>query len=363
MQDKKQTYYKVVRYLISRFQYNEHKASQEEKDLLWQEICKRADRQQYLRRKRIRTISIGVAASLIIAFISSPWTIFFGEKNGDIEDIASRMLALSDSSLTAKQPLLVIAPDRIIPLQNHTKVEYTTNGQVSLRTTDEVKQIEKKKEETQAYNQIIVPKGQHTRLQLADGSELHINSGSKVIYPSEFSGNRREIFVDGEIFIDVKRNEKQPFYVKTSDFEVRVLGTAFNVCAYSQSASAEVVLLRGRVQIEDKQGERMELQPDQLAQIEHKQLTGKRTVDAGSYISWTRGLMELKGESLGQLLSKLKHYYGATIICDDEVKDRDIHGCLDINYTLREVLDRIAITASIRIEEKDGIYYIHDITN
>lgn len=363
MQDKKQKYYKIARYLISRFQYNEHRASQEEKDFLWQEICKEANRQQDLRRKRIWTISIGVAASIFIAFISTPSIISFLEKNGGIEDIASQMLALSDSCMTAKQPLLVISPDQIIPLQNHTKVEYTTNNQVSLRTTNEVKKIEKEKDETKSYNQIIVPKGQHTRLQLADGSELYINSGSKVIYPSEFSGNRREIFVDGEIFIDVKRNESQPFYVKTSDFEVKVLGTAFNVCAYSQFSSAEVVLLRGRVQIEDKQGECLELQPDQLAEIKHKQLTGKRTVDAKSYIGWTKGLMELKGEPLGHLLSKLKHYYGVTIICDDEVKDRDIHGCLDINYTLREVLDRIAITASIRVEEKDGIYYIHDIIN
>lgn len=360
MQKQKHTYYKAIRYLINRFQRNEYKPSQQEMEMLWQKICTEADLQESVRRKRIRfrILSAGIAASLIVAVLSGPWSPF--RQTTDIEEAASRLLATAGSAPTSEQPLLVIAPDRIIPLQNHTKVEYAANGQVSLKSANEVKQVEKEKDEPQAYNQIIVPKGQHTRLQLADGSELHINSGSKVVYPSAFTGNRREIFVDGEIYIDVKQNEKQPFYVKTANFEVRVLGTAFNVCAYSQDPLAEVALLRGRVQIEDKKGGSLELVPDQLAQIKDQRLNGKRTVDASSYISWTQGLLQLKGEPLGNLLSKLEHYYGATIICDNDVKDLDIHGCLDVNCTLPEVLERIAITASIRIEVKDGNYYIHN---
>lgn len=360
MQKQRHTYYKAIRYLISHFQRNEYKPSQQEMEMLWQKICMKADLQEAARRKRIRfrILSASIAASLIIAILLGPWAPY--RQTIDIEEAASRLLATTDSTPTSEQPLLVIASDRVIPLQNHTKVEYTANGQVSLKSANEVKQVEKEKDEPLAYNQIIVPKGQYTRLQLADGSELHINSGSKVIYPSTFNGNRREIFVDGEIYIDVKRNEKQPFYVKTEDFEIRVLGTAFNVYAYSQNSLAEVTLLKGRVQIKDKKGGNLELDPDQQAQIKDQRLSGKRTVDASSYISWTQGLLQLKGEPLGNLMQKLEHYYGVTIICDNDVKDLDIHGCLDINCPLSEVLERIAITASIQIEMKNGNYYIHN---
>lgn len=359
MQKQKHTYYKAIRYLINHFQRNEYKPSQQEMEMLWQKICMNVDQQESVRKKRIRfrILSASIAASLIIAILFEPWTTFW--QTTDIEEVASRLLATTNSTPTPEQPLLVIDPNHVIPLQNHTKVEYTASGQVSLKSANEVKEIEKKKDETLSYNQIIVPKGQHTSLQLADGSELHINSGSKVIYPSTFNGNRREIFVDGEIYIDVKRNEKQPFYVKTENFEIRVLGTAFNVYAYSQNSLAEVTLLKGQVQIKDKKGGNLKLDPDQQAQIKDQRLSGKRTVDASSYISWTQGLLQLKGEPLGNLMQKLEHYYGATIICDNDVKELDIHGCLDINCSLSEVLERIAITASIQIEMKDGNYYIH----
>ena len=359
MQEKKHSYYKAIRYLIGRYQHNEFKPSQEEMDVLWHKICEEADRKAAIRQKRIRTLTIGVAASLIIALLSTPWMLYYQDRHATLEDIATQLLTTSDTSEATDHPLLIIAPDRVIPLQNHTKVEYSSKGEVSLKSQNQISQIEHKQESTSKYNQIIVPKGQHTRLQLADGSELHINSGSRVIYPSEFSGDRREIFVDGEIYIDVKRNERQPFYVKTTDFEVRVLGTAFNVCAYSQDPSSEVVLLRDRVEIADKKGDSMELLPNQLAQIEDKRLASKRAVDAEAYISWTRGLLQLKGEPLEHLLFRLERYYGVKIKCDDEVKGLDIHGVLDINCTLPEVLERISITASIQIETSNGCYYIH----
>lgn len=361
MLEKKRTYYKIVNYLIRRFQERELIPSIEERNALWQEICREADKAESFRRKRLhaRIFSIGTAASFIAVILSASWILFSKDRSANIEDIAVKLLSETHIRETSNHSLLVISPDEIIPLQNHTKVEYSADGEVSLNSQNKKNQVTKNKATQSQYNQIIVPKGQHTCLRLADGSELHINSGSKVVYPSEFNGKQREIFIDGEIFIDVKQDEKQPFYVKTSSFEVKVLGTAFNVCAYSQTSSAEVVLLRGCVQIKDKEGNNMKLQPNQLAQIENKRLSDKREVDANAYVSWTRGLLFLKNETLENLLPKLEQYYGISITCDESAKGLDIHGCLDINCPLSEVLNRISISAPIRIEEENGNYHIH----
>ena len=361
---------RVVRYLIRRFRREEVTPSAEDRDALWQKICREVDRQTELRKRRLRLriMSLGVAASLLIAVSVGLFTRYMADEVPDIEEVAVGLLSATQSE-EPEQPLLVMSPERIIPLQNHTKVEYSADGQVSLKSKNEVSHLEKvetekgKDEPQVAYNTIIVPKGKHTRLQLADGSELHINSGSRVVYPSEFTGDKREIFVDGEIYIDVKPDKAHPFRVKTSAFEVSVLGTAFDVCAYSQDSKAEVILVRGRVRIDDKSGGTMELAPDQLARIENKQIVAKETVDAESCVSWTQGLLKLDGEPLRRLLFKLEQYYGTVVTCDDAVKDLDIHGCLDINCTLAEVLERIAITASLRIEAAGEGFHIHAANN
>lgn len=75
---------------------------------------------------------------------------------------------------------------------------------------------------------IEAPAGQHVRISLNDGSEVDLNSGSRLIYPSIFSGKERRVKLVGEARFDVSHNEKQPFIVETFAYDVRVLGTDFN---------------------------------------------------------------------------------------------------------------------------------------
>lgn len=78
---------------------------------------------------------------------------------------------------------------------------------------------------------------------------MYYNSGSHVIYPSDFDKNKREILVEGEVYLEVAKDPKRPFFVKTKDFDVKVLGTTFNVSAYKDDAIASVVLVEGKVEV------------------------------------------------------------------------------------------------------------------
>ena len=98
----------------------------------------------------------------------------------------------------------------------------------------------------------------------ADGSKVWVNAGTRVIYPVEFEKDKREIYVDGEIYIEVARDENRPFYVRTKDMNVRVLGTKFNVTAYESEAIRSVVLAQGCVQVETARTPKAILAPNQM---------------------------------------------------------------------------------------------------
>lgn len=84
---------------------------------------------------------------------------------------------------------------------------------------------------------------------------MYINSGSHVIYPSDFDKDKREILVEGEVYLEVAKDPKRPFFVKTKDFDVKVLGTTFNVSAYKDDAIASVVLVEGKVEVDNNESE------------------------------------------------------------------------------------------------------------
>lgn len=101
-------------------------------------------------------------------------------------------------------------------------------------------------------------------LTFSDGSKVWVNAGTRVIYPTEFEKDKREIYVDGEIYIEVARDEERPFYVRTKDMNVRVLGTKFNVTAYESEPIRSVVLAQGCVQVETTQTPKAILAPNQM---------------------------------------------------------------------------------------------------
>ena len=175
-----------------------------------------------------------------------------------------------------KEVTLVVSDRKKVELANNAKVAYNASGQVSVNSV-KLKEPSVQKEEASAqtsseeameYNQLIVPKGRRSMIVLADNSKMWINSGSKVIYPRAFKGDRREIFVEGEVYLKVSRDESKPFIVNTSAFDVEVLGTSFNVSAYKGDAHASVVLVEGAVDVKDAADKHVLMQPNERVQLD-----------------------------------------------------------------------------------------------
>lgn len=345
---------KAFWHLIDYYKTTEEVVGEREIDRRWSQLKQQMPPVTSKKRKKSSFVLYLGIASVAAALLGVVW---FNQPVGQEEirplDSFIAQMELTDSLMeTVDEVQLIVDAKRVISVGKGSVVAYTQNGALSVGE----QHIERGSDETEKYNQLIVPKGKHTRLTLADGSTLHINAGSKVIYPRYFKGERREIYVDGEIYIDVVRNEAKPFIVNTSTYRVEVLGTAFNVNAYKNAKTSEVVLLRGSVVVATKDERTTRLVPNTLARIEGGEVMDTQMVDAASYIAWIHGALLLNNQNMVSILRQLSTYYGVSITADEEVDQLPLEGAIDLNVPLVEVLERISRIVPIRFTKTEKGY-------
>ena len=208
------------------------------------------------------------------------------------------------------------------------------------------------------FSRLVVPKGKRSKIVLSDGTTLYVNSGTKVIYPHHFTDKVREIYVNGEVYLEVAHNPKQPFIVRTDEIAVRVTGTKFNVQAYEEDAQTQVVLASGGVQIiPNNHLGKTDLEPSQLYDYSEGR-TSVKHVDVERYISWVDGLIYVEDERLDLLMIKLSRYYGEEILFDTELGDQRCTGKVYLKDNLADVLNGLTFSFQIRVEQEDGVYRV-----
>lgn len=143
--------------------------------------------------------------------------------------------------------------------------------------------------ETIDFHTIRVPLGGEFNLQLSDNTRVHLNSGSSLRYPVRFAGDIREVFLTGEGFFEVTKDEERPFVVKTEEVDVRVLGTSFNVNAYPDEKVVATTLVEGKVRV-GYGSKNFDLDPGMQFVYDREDKTANvRTVDMELYTSWKDG--------------------------------------------------------------------------
>lgn len=161
--------------------------------------------------------------------------------------------------------------------------------------------------------ELYVPVGKQVNLTLADGTNVWLNSGTRLKYPAIFSGKERRVEIDGEGYFKVQKDADCPFRVQTDGGVVEVLGTTFNVEAYSSEHNFRTSLLEGSVKITDNRNGEYLLSPDQMAEM---QADGSMKIFAISdydAFRWTEGIISLKNDSFESIMKKFEKYYGVTI--------------------------------------------------
>lgn len=216
------------------------------------------------------------------------------------------------------------------------------------------------KEESSTYNQLVTPYGKRSTIVFADGSKAWVNSGTRVIYPVEFKENQREIYVDGEIYIEVSEDKSRPFIVKSAMLDVKVLGTKFNVSAYGSDIQQRVVLVSGSVQVlpKDVKQKQALLAPRQMYTVSDGNADVQYT-NVSQHISWIDGFYNFESMKFGDILNRLSRYYQKDIHFDKHVAELKCTGKLDMKDDLAEVLNGLTNTVPVKcVQNTDQSYTI-----
>lgn len=188
-------------------------------------------------------------------------------------------------------------------------------------------------------NTLIVPYGKRSTLILADGSKVHLNSGTKMEFPGTFSEKRREINVEGEIFIEVVKKNNTSFVIHTPHSQITVHGTSFNVSSYSEDTKESVVLVNGSVEVKSHNSTVL-LKPNEMAEIENELIQCKQ-VNVSDYTSWTDGYMQLNKMQLNEVLKRIGRYYNVEFRYNPalDLNKQTCSGKLFLSDNLNDVLE------------------------
>ncbi len=212
--------------------------------------------------------------------------------------------------------------------------------------------------EPSAFNTIEVPIGQHVAITLAEGTKIWLNSGSILSYPQKFDQKNRTVRLDGEGYFEVESDEKRPFIVSTSMLEVEVLGTKFNVNAYSNE-DTRVSLVEGKLHIQaDKQSTFMA--PNDLATYSKQSgLVLHQNKEVKHVMKWISGELIFIDERLENITNTLERHFGVTITIHSPALSDERFSCrTQQGVTLEQVLNLLKGTRKINYSIKGNKVYI-----
>ena len=211
---------------------------------------------------------------------------------------------------------------------------------------------------------VEAPLGSKTKLYLPDGTLVWLNAGSRMTYSQGFGVDNRKVELEGEGYFEVKRNEKIPFFVKTKDLQLQVLGTKFNFRDYPEDHEVAVSLLEGKVGLNNLLREEKEavLSPDERAVLNKANgLLTVESVTASNASQWTDGYLFFDEELLPDIAKELERSYNVKIhIANDSLKTFRFYGnFVRREQNIQEVLEALASTEKMqyKIEERNITIY------
>lgn len=353
---------KIARNFLASIKKNASQSSLSSKDELkiWNRIHQENHRHDNRHIRRFKT-GLSIAASIALLIGIAYYYLVPSNK----QENATNYLAILENSQQVEDPsgevqLILSDNEKIAINGKETQVEYQKDGTLNINTKEEKKlHTDKSADLTKTFNQLIVPAGKRSTITFQDGTKLWVNSGSKVIYPVNFDKDKREIFAEGEIFLDVSHDNRRPFIVKTKELDVTVLGTQFNLSTYKTEKQVQVVLVSGKVEVQTHGYEKNVLTPNQLflynTETHEKNI---KQIDVSEYIAWKDGYYQFTKQNMEVVLRKISQFYEVDIQWSPELKELSCSGKLDMKNNLNEVLKALQKAAPIQIVQNQEKIYI-----
>lgn len=209
------------------------------------------------------------------------------------------------------------------------------------------------------FNTVSTPRGGQYQIILPDGSRVWLNAESSLKFPSAFTGGSRKVTVTGEAYFEVAPHAGQPFSVSILSAEghdegtIRVLGTRFNVNAYSDDSAVTATLLEGAIRVTDAdqgEGEGRVLAPgEQAVLIAGRPVRVLRDVNVGEAVAWKNGLFDFEGNDIQSVMRQLARWYDVAVVYRNTTSAHFM-GTISRNVNISEVLKMLEMTGEVHFD-------------
>jgi ferric-dicitrate binding protein FerR (iron transport regulator) len=207
---------------------------------------------------------------------------------------------------------------------------------------------------------VYVPKGENHQIILPDGTNVILNSNSTLKYPSSFSKKKREVQLTGEAFFDVTKNESKPFIINlTSNMNIKVLGTSFNVKAYPEDSKNVTTLFTGKIELtyKNKTTIKSVMLPGNKADFNKttNTMSISKTNSDNDVLAWKNKMLVFKNESLKDIVNELNRFFDVEIqIKNKSLEDHIFTASFNKGIPLNEILHILEISGNIKFNKKSN---------
>lgn len=325
-------------------------------DKLFHEINKSSINKQY----SYRWLKWSAVAAALLIFIGSIWII---KRNQEVESpeqsITGNLIKPGSDRAT-----LILEDGSQLDLEKiksgaiHKNGKYVAEkikgGQLAYKSGD------KETVSDVGYHILRTPKGGQFQLRLPDGTVAWLNAASSIKYPTAFVGAERRVEISGEIYFDVKKQNGKPFIVQSDDQEIKVLGTKFNVFAYPEESFVQTSLMEGKVQLDIK-GRQLMLSPG-VSSVYNKTANEIKTqrFDPEEILAWQHGYFNFNSEHIESVMRKIARWYDVEVVYQGDMKGKFFSGTLSRSSNVRDILDIMALTETVKFKIVERRIYIMD---
>ncbi|RKR81803.1 FecR family protein [Mucilaginibacter gracilis] len=294
-----------------------------------------------LQRKKT-WLRYAVAAAILIFITTGTYLLVYKQ--------TARQIAKADFTPGGNKAVLTLSNGSIIILNDAKNGKLASQGGIAINKThdgevnyDASKSAEIETAAALSYNTITTPKGGQYQVVLADGTKVWLNSVSSISFPTAFTGKERHVEITGEVYFEVAKNKAKPFFVKSGNQEVEVLGTHFNINNYTDEPDAKTTLLEGSVKIKQlNNGITATLQPGQQAIYKSSGFIIVKDADIERIVAWKNGMFQINDASIETIMRQAARWYDVDIEYEGKVPQRQFSGKIKRDVKASEFLQMIS---------------------
>lgn len=318
---------------------------------------------QPTRRIRIFMVAAAAAAAAVLLVIGAGLAYrYIAEKKGTLNTLAAAGEKIRDLPPGHNGAILTLGNGQKIVLDSASNGSVAVQGPLRLVKSNGVLAYEKSPDVGEhsgagMINTMATPRGREFEIVLSDGTRVWLNAASSITYPSVFKGEVRKVSITGEAYFEVAKDEKHPFIVSVDGAEIAVLGTHFDVMAYSDERSVKTTLLEGSVKV-TRASQAMIILPGQQASFpRHTTGINLKTVDALQSVAWVKGKLSLDNLDVRAVMRQVSRWYNVDVEFEGPVPEERFWGVINRNLNLSSVLN-VMKASGINARLQDGVIII-----